>query len=585
MRQPQNKRSAWLMAIALLTLSVPAGLSAQSDVTFEASGPTREVAEGTRFEVSFTLKNTTAKRFIPPDFNGFRVTSGPSEMRGAGFFNGRSYSHQSWSYELEAGEPGAYTIGSATVQTAGGTLRTQPLVVRVGKARISRNKVSPGADDRVFITGELDRETAWLGQQVHYQVKLYTQVGISNYDILDLPPFDGFFAQERRRFDTRTQYQKIKGKKYAVRILHEVVLFPQQTGSLRIGTARVRLGVEQPGSLSALLGSMPVLAQTQAVKLEVNPLPEPEPANFSGVAGRYRWQVTADKDSLTTDDALTLTVKVEGNGDVRRFANPALDLPPGLEGFEPKVVTEEEYETGEEMVHARILEYIILPRQPGNYDLLPEMVVFDPDSNRYQHFRPDTPIQVRVTAGTMYGRDNTALDTIAGPPAVRDEPISQFWHTATNWLTSPWLWGTILLLALFPVFVYWRRHRRQTPQPKPAGDERTPLTLKVARGRLAAVSNLLNSTDSRTFYNELLKALQANIAAHLQLEPTVLTTSIVQEKLAARGVPAQTVATLVQVWTKCEQAVFADQGLATERHATFQQAETALKDLETALRH
>ncbi|MBL7775220.1 MAG: protein BatD, partial [Saprospiraceae bacterium] len=351
----RSRLNRWLCCLLLaLPAFLPEKTGAQGTATFEATGPTREIPEGTRFEVAFSLKNISAKRFIPPDFTGFKVTGGPSELRGAGFINGKSYSHQTWTYELEAGPPGSYTIGSAMVQTASQTLRTQPLVIRVGKAPPARTKPAPGSpDDRLFISAEPDRETAWLGQQVLLRIKLYTQVGISNYDILDLPDFEGFYAQERRRFDTRTQYQTIKGKRYAVRILYETALYPQQTGALLIGPAQVRLGVEEPGALSALLGGKPVVAQSQPFKLQVKALPDPVPPNFSGGVGAYQWQVSADKQNLTTDDALTLTIRLEGNGDARRFVNPQLALPAGLEGFDPKVREEEEYETGEQFVHGR----------------------------------------------------------------------------------------------------------------------------------------------------------------------------------------------------------------------------------------
>lgn len=556
---------------------------AQATATFETEGPTKEVPEGSRFEVSFALKNTFAKRFIPPDFNGFRVTSGPSEMRGSGFVNGKSYSHQTWTYELEAGAPGTYTIGTATVQTDSRTLRTQPLVVRVGKAREGSTAPPPGADTRVFIRAELDRETAWVGQQVVYQIVLYTQVGISDYDILDLPAFDGFFTQERRRFDTRTRQQKIRGNRYVTRILHEMALFPQQAGDFRIGPARVRLGVEQAGSLSALFGSRPELVQTQALKLKVKPLPEPAPANFSGVAGQYDWQVAVDKDSLTTDDALTLTVTIEGNGDARRFANPVFELPDGLEGFEPKVQQQEEYETGEQFVHARTLEYVILPRQPGDYSFMPELVVFDPDSNNYRRLLAASPVQLHVTAGLLYEQQSTAPDSIAGIPPPPPSTLDKLWRTTSVLLRDPITWGALtgLVLLLFWIYFWRRRPRKVQPaktevQPKPS--------LKSMRGKMKAVAQLIPGADPKLFYHALLKTVQEHIAMHLDIEPVLLTKELVREKLAERQVPGSTVDTLIQIWQTCEQVVFAGQEPAVPMPTTWQLADNVLHELDAALK-
>lgn len=566
----------WLLALG----STP--LPAQALAVFEAEGPAKEVAEGSRFEVTFSLKNATAQRFVAPDFKGLHVTSGPTELRSAGFVNGKSYSRQAWTYELEAGPPGTYTIGSALVQTANQTLRTQPLVVRVGKAKPARaKKPTPGSDDRLFLSAELDRETAWVGQQVLYQVKLYTQVGISEYDILELPQPEGIFTRERRRFDTRVQYQTIRGKKYAVRILYEMALFPQQAGTLPIGPAHIRLGVEPSGGgLRALLGSVPMLMQTQPVALVVNALPEPAPANFSGGVGTYSWSVAADKTTLTTDDALTLTVTIEGNGDPRRFSNPRFDMPDGLEGFEPKALEQEEYETGEQFVHAGKLEYVVLPKEPGTYTLQPELVVFDPDSNVYRTLRTEQPIHLDVTPGPNYGK-TVPLDSVVTPVSARPA-LDGIWQQAVQYLLPLVGWGVLagVLLAL-AVWFFRRKRKRDTPQSTAVlASERPKPNLRHLRSRFQELQQLMQQNDPKLFYHELLKAVQNHLAVRMDTEPTMLTEPLMREKLAERGVPQLTIEALARVWQACEKSVFAGQASAAEMHPTWDLADSALRQLD-----
>lgn len=580
MRNDNTTTKRWALAgLTTVWLFCICAIHAQNKVTFESAGPEREVTEGSRFEVSFSLKNAAGKRFIAPDFKGFRAMSGPIEMRGAGFINGQSYSHQTWSYELEAGKPGTYTIGPATVQTSSQTLRSQPLTVRVVQARQqSRNKPAPGVKDNVFVSGELDRKTAWVGQQLRYQIKLYTLLSISNFDILDLPRFDGFYTVDRRRFDTRTQYETIRGKQYAVRILHEIALFPQESGDLLIESARVRVGVEQPGGLGALLGGTPVLMQTQPVKLDVKPLPDPAPAGFSGAVGHYEWKVATDKETLSTDDALTLTMAIQGNGDARRFANPRLELPEGLEVFDPKAREAEEYETGDQFVHAKTLEYVILPKQPGTYTFMPQLTVFDPDSNRYRTLQAEKPVSLTVTPGPNYGKDQPLTDTLA-TPAPLQSPLISFWKTTGAWLASPILWSGLAGIALFAgVFFFWKKRKRQNPDtptdtPKRAG-------LKEARERLKQVSRYIQNSDSRVFYHEMLKSLQGYLTVRLDLEPARMNKETVQEILAGLQIPEQVAKTFLTVWQTCEQAVFAGQARAGDMQTTLQQAEWAVQELD-----
>lgn len=571
---------AFLLGIALLP--------AQNPVLFQAKGPSRAVVEGNIFEVSFTLENAAAQRFVPPDFKGFRVKSGPTEMRSAGFVNGKSYNQQAWVYELEAGTPGTYTIGTAMAQTASQTLRSQPIVVRVGKAKPGKPKSpAPGSDDRLFVSGELSRETAWVGQQVFYQLKLYTQVGISDYDILDLPEFDGFFSQERRRFDTRVQYETVRGNKYAVRILYEMALFPQQAGELPIGPARVRLGIEPKGGRRGLLGTTSTLLQTQPLALRVAPLPDPAPDNFSGGVGAYTWSVSADKSALTTDDALTLTVTIEGNGDPHRFANPRFPLPAALEIFDPKAREQEEYETGDQFVHARTLEYVILPKEPGTYAFLPELVVFDPDSNQYRTLRTNQPVEISVAAGPNYGKHNTRLDTIAVPPSPSSQPFwEDAWKYAAQRLSWPHVWGLFGTLAvLAAALFFWKKNKQRAEARANATEpERPKPSLRTLRTHFHEVRKTIPQNDPKVFYHELLKAMQAYIAARLGTDPLRLTPSLLLETLPERGIPQHTLDALVQVWDTCEKSVFAGQASAQNMLPTWQKADAALQELDTVMR-
>ena len=586
MRTNTNKQTCWrpVRWLAVFFL-LPVALFAQDPVSFESSGPTREVVEGSTFEVSFSLKNVAGKRFIAPDFKsgGFRVAAGPVEMRGAGFINGQSYSHQTWSYTLEALKAGTYTIGPAMVQTSSQTLRTQPLTIHVGVAKPGRSRPAPNSsNDRLFLSGEVERETVWVGQQVHFQIKLYTQANISDFDILDLPDFDAFYAVERHRFDTRTQYETIRGKRYAVRVLYEISLFPQESGDLLIGAARVRLGVEQPGSISSLFGSTPVLMQTQPVKLHVNPLPEPAPPGFSGAVGQYEWKVSADKDSLSTDDALTLTVAIQGNGDTKRFANPHFEWPDGLEGFDPRVKDEEEFETGDQHVHTRTLEYVVLPKHPGDYTLSPQLVVFDPDSSKYRFLQAGQTFSMHVYAGSQYGKNVPLTDTLAGTPQI-PSPLETFWQSAGTAARSPMLWGSLFGAALLVLLFFWWKRRRQTAAD---ASTETPVQLKPrqARERLQQAYFFMQNSDTRVFYHELLKALQGYLAARLDMPPAALSKDILREKLAALQISALVGDALIQVWERCEQAVFAGQARAGDMHDIWKQTESAVEQFDSYFR-
>lgn len=584
MRTPAHT-CLWLISIWLFVCT---GLSAQNGVVFEAKTESTEFAQGSLFELTFELKNTEGNRFSPPSFKGFRVMGGPSEMRGMSIINGKSSTQQSWTYQLEASQVGTFVIPPASVVVKGNVLQTKPLTIRVLPARQNSgqrlNAPPPGSNGELFIAAELDRNTAYPGQQVTWQIKLYTLVSIEGADLIGLPDFKGFFAKEKRRFDTRVQYATIRGKKYAVKVIHEQALFPQETGELEIGIARVRAGVDQSGAFGAFIGPRPVLLQTEPLTLTVKPLPEPVPALFCGGVGKYEWEIHVDKDSLSTDDALTITASIRGDGDARRFSAPKLDLPADLEGFEPKVKEEEEYENGEALVLTKVLEYVILPKKPGDYTFTPTLSFFDPDSNGYRNFSSAVPVTIHVTAGKNYASQQSIADSLANQaPIAADKP--NVWQQISGWKRALFFAGIFALLALIAFILFRKKHQHPSGQTeKPSVFSAPPMPSKSARAHLADAGRLLHGADARAFYDALFKSLQGFLITKLGIPLAQLTPEAVRTRLRSRNVSATKIQQLIAVWENCEQAIFSGQVQDGQKEAIWQQAQDVVHLLDHELR-
>ncbi len=568
--------------MAGLFLGQVARLHAQAPVRFEAATEFREVVEGNTFEVTFSLKNAQGSRFIAPDFKGFKIVGGPSEMRGMSIVNGQTSAHQSWVYQLEAIRTGSFGIGPASVTVNGKTLNTKTLTIQVIAPRTGKGATSvpPGNDDQIFITGELDCETAYPGQQVTWRIRLYTQLSVEGADLIELPDFNGFYSKEKRRFDTRVQYQTVGGKKYAVKTLHEEALFPQEPKELTIGAAKVRAAVESDGGLGMLLGARPVLLQTQPVRLKILPLPATAPPSFTGAVGQYEWSVSADKNALSTDDALVLTVHLQGNGDGNRIAPPVFPNSDSLEIFDPKVISEETYEDMEQLVHSKVLEYIVLPKEPGSYSLQPMFSFFDPDSNRYL-VRPAQKVDFQVTAGKNYQPKSAYQDSIALLlPAT--EPAPEVWR---RWLRPAVFWGVGgLLLCIFAWMFFWKKQQKKTPDSSQVTHPAVA-SPRSLRDRFASVPQLLQAGQSRAFYDTLLKSLQAYLSEKIHLPPAEMNQENVRIRLAEYGVPAIRIQAILSVWQTCEQSVYAGQTQGAQMESTWKATESVLKELENDLKY
>jgi len=490
--------------------------------------------------------------------------------------NGNYFVHRTWSYVLEARNPGKFTLGAAKITVNGRTISSNTLTIRVVAARTGNGNIPAGANEDLFITGEFSSEETWVGQQVTYWVKLYTLLSLEGYDLIELPDFQGFYAKDLEHFDTRVQYQNVHGKKYAVKILHAEAVFPQESGEQIIGAARVRVGVERSGPLG-MLGPLPQILQTQPVRLMVKSLPEPLPANFSGGVGQYEWVCSLDRSALTTDDALTLRIRLRGNGDPKRTALPTLKLPAGLEAFEPKVLEEEEYENGQAIINRKTLEYAVLSREPGEYDLRPEFVVFDPDSNRYLNLPLDTVLHIQVSRGKNYQANQLSSDTfpiVALPPSN----TSSIWVQAVEWISTSWFWGALFGLTGLVVLLIWIKRR-----PKSAAKQAhavAPMPDKNYQAQLHQARQLYRSADPRIFYDVLLRALQNYLASRLNLPLAQLSMASVTERLTERRVPEVHIQSVLMVWQTCEQALFAGQVQGVDPEATLQSTERLIQILE-----
>jgi hypothetical protein len=572
-------------------------LQAQGNVTFEASITAKEVVVGAPFELSFSLKNAEGSRFSPPVFTGFK-TGGISEMRGMNILNGRSSTSQTWSVELIATKPGTYTIGPATVWVNGREMSTKPLTIKAISASASTKGnvvVPPGSDDKVFVAAEFDTKEAYVGQQVTWRIRLYTQLSVEGYDIIALPNFEGFFSKEKVRYDKRVEYINLRGgKKYAVRTLHEEALFPQEAGELTVSTARVSVGIEQPGAQGFLFGPKPVSLQTQPIALLVKPLPQPQPAEFTGAVGDYEWEFKGDTTALTTDDALTLIVEVKGNGDTRRFAAPKIAVPTTCEIFEPRILEEEEYEGENEILHRKKFEYVVLPKDTGEQVISPVFVYFNPDSNRYCEIRPAF-VRITVTPGKNYQSPNNLPDIQAPTPSVSESPG---WMTKVlGWLKSPILWGVLALPFLILGIVVLLKRRKTAPQPSLIANHQstnhqspitsqpiTPPSLASARQRFAEAGRLLQEGDARRFYDELFRSLQAWLSARLGLQPAQMNDADVSKALLQRGATPIRTQALLSVWHTCEQSIYGGQAQPEQMESTWQMAGQVLEALDRELR-
>lgn len=585
--QPRQSLGFWAWAFCLF---FPFQIWAQQP-QFTAKVESPQVAVGTNFEVVFELKNGEGRQFRPPTFNGFKKLAGPSTQTSVTIVNGKYSQSMGWTFILQAVQPGTFTIGEGSVSVGSQLVRTQPITIEVvpargGAANGPKVNAAPGAggNNDIFVAAEVANSKLYVGQQTVVNFTLYTRIGVESYDILLDPTFDGFFAKDLVRFDTRTRQVTVRGTTYMARILRSVALFPQQSGTLTVGAMRFQFGTTPPGTprdpFSAFFGRgvVPVVVESRPVLVQVKSLPDPVPANFTGGVGQYNWTIETDKSGLTTDDALSLRLIVRGNGDGKRFAPPKLNLPPELEAYEPKTAEEETYENGDQLIHTKVLEYAILPKQPGTFDIRPELVFFDPDSNRYVIQKSAKPLTINVSQGTGTRQSDPSGTASQLRPSHKIMP-------------KPGLFSmlSLVLLGLLAVSVgvfFWRKKQRQKPVERSivAPEVQAKVKIDVARERLAHARKLMQENQPREFYDEILKAMHGYLSVKLDAPQSDLTQTALRQKLVERRVSPEILDALGGVLQACEIALFAGQPDPMRMAEVYQKSEDTMRRLEGELK-
>jgi hypothetical protein len=564
----------------------PLVLFAQGDASFEAYSDARQVVLNGFFEVSFTLKNANGSDFIPPDFKGFVVLSGPNTAMSTSIVNGRVSKEMSYSFMLQPKAAGKFTISSASIKANGNRLTTQPLNIEVVRGKTEQSPAAGKSED-IFIQLEPGARTAYVGEQILLDYKLYTTLSIESYDIPVEPDYLGFYATELRRYDARTQREVVGGKQYTTKVMRRVALFPQQTGPLTIPSTAVQMTVMEgndPTGFFFRRNIRPLVYTTDPVTIEVKPLPDNAPPGFSGAVGKYEFQASVNRRMATTDDAVTITVLISGNGDLKRVQPPDLLLSDSFEIYPPKVLEETTTENQGEVIGRKVLEYLALPKFPGEYVIEPVFSYFDPQAENYVTLESE-PYVVIVRQGS----DRHIVKENKEKPGKVETDIrfikltTKLKKPGTSFLGSASFWGLVTLPVLAFIGVFFYRQARDRKESLDHALLKSQRAGKEARKRLALAQTHLLANNSRAFYDEVSKASLGYVCDKLSIPLSELSKENVREKLASLNVGDSLTEEFIRILQTCEMALFAGMDNAPAMQSTYDKAIATITGIEEQL--
>ncbi len=409
---------------------------------------------------------------LAPLEKDFTIISGPAQQTSYQFVNGEATSSKSLTWTLVPNKKGKLTIPALTVALDGKKLKTKPIPMNVKAGGSVTQK------DELFLLAEVDKDEAFVGEQVTVTYKLYTRVQMSLEDI-KYPESVGFWSEELSvprppRFNQTT----ISGVQYNVATLYKVALFPTKTGELELSPMTARCNVQvktkrrqrgifdDPFFNNFFNETVQKVLRTERRIIKVKPYPVGQPANFTGAVGQFKLKASVDTDKVKANEAVTYYVELEGTGNLNMFSLPDLKFPDNLEVFPPTSSFEQE-QLWDHFTGKMKWEYILIPRQAGKI-FLPriELAYFDPNDKIF-HTISSRSVELNISPA----KDNL----VSSSSGFTKEEIALLGQDIHYNVTSPpiwiergqrgipvWVWTSYILAAgLFLAPVTMSRYQQQ----------------------------------------------------------------------------------------------------------------------------
>lgn len=585
------KRIFWKYFSLILAVVFYLPVFADEKVTFEVNSP-MIVEVGETFRIEFTLNaKPDEDSFKAPSFEGFDVIAGPAVSQGTSIqiVNGsmsKSISH-TISYVLIPQQKGEFKIGQASATVKGVQYSTRETIVEVregaasssssGSSSRSRNQQSNDdtsgkiEKDDLQMRLVLSRSSVYKGEPIRATLKLYSRVNIAGSEGAKMPTFNGFWSQDME-VDNNSFRETLNGKVYEVYPVREYVLYPQQSGTLRIDPAEItiiaQVVVQTNRGFDPFFGGGHEIYNVRrqvvspAVNVQVKEFPAGAPASFTGAVGRYSMKATLSSNSIQANSAANLNICISGNGNINFLKAPELSVPSSFELYDIKT-TDAVKNTVAGGSGQKTFEYPFIARAEGEYTLGPvEFTYFNPESGKYVTLSSE---EYTINVAPDKNSNNAVQGVVSG---VRKEDIKLLGSdirfiklgkaslkvVSLPLFLSPTYNLLVVLFILAGILIYFLLNKRINDN-KDIALVKGRRANKVAIQRFKSASKYMKEQDKKRFYEEMLKALWGYLGDKFNIPVSDLTKEVIRDELSKRGA-AEAADRVIDIISSCEEAQY-----------------------------
>ena len=598
-----------IFTLAVLAISVVANAA---DVSFSVDYP-RQVVQGNKFQISFSLRNAEGNGFKAPEVGGCKLLYGPSKSSSysSQWVNGVSSSSSSEEYTMvyRADQAGKYTVGSATVSVGGKQYSTKPFTIEIlppdrsaqqGNNRGSQSVQIDNANTQtagkqvsskdLFVRIILSKSNVYEQEAVVCTIKLYTKYQISQFIANIQPSYNGFLIEELPVSPNLNEIEHVNGENYMVAELKKCILFPQQSGKLTITSGTYDVTVVQYEQFRTPFGIMrqPVEKQLQVKSntssVNILPLPEPKPASFNGAVGNFTVSTEIKPQVLKTYEAATYSYIIRGSGNIKYLKSPTIGFPSQFDVYDPQNNINAK-PSGNTVSGTVTIDYTFIPQFVGKYEIPgTEFTYFNPATRKYETLTTQkydltvakgSGAASQAPKGGIEQKNRDILHIKTGDLHLKQE------HSYAVEGFGYWLWYIVPLLLLAAVLFYYRKALKARSDMQLM---RTKRANKVAQKRLHAAKQWMRAGDKNKFYAEVLTALWGYLSDKIQIPVSELNKENISAELTNYGATDEVIAAVIEVLNNCEFAQYAPELSGNDMESIYSAAADAMDKLENTKR-
>ncbi len=496
-----------------------------------------------------------------PTLDDFNILDSSTSSQ-VSFFNGAISSETIYQYRLQPLHSGELTIGAVSLTIDGITYSSDPISIQVSADTLAPDN-APSAEaplgmeaQDLFVEAALDNPSPYLGEAVLYTFRFYQALNLYSQPYYAPPNFTGFWSEADAN---QHQYNReIEGKTYRVTEL-DTLLFATRSGELVIEPARLKIegGLFDPNAN----------LQTEAIQVQVKPLPENTPEGFNGAVGQFEIQAVLAEQQSEVNQPVMLTITLSGAGNIQNLPDPVWPAMAGWRSYESRAVIQKELRDGQ-LYGSRIYERLLVPSAAGEYELPPvSYVYFDPQDETY-HSIHTGPLTVTILPGEydVASADNagTGENTTAQNNDISHiHPIDELQKKPAALPYLPFYWAAWLipLLGVGGSLMYEHRQRNQQQR---AGVIRRSGAVRKALAELKTAR-----LESSSPYERSVQILNAYLSDKLGRPAHALTRPILNNLLETEGVSPILRQRLDEFLQTCDAARFASTANTLEPDLSF----------------